>query len=268
MKNNIKVSHESPLCLLEESRQYNDYDYALVHLFETYPKYFTFFKQSINIGRQVILDNSIFELNKSFNSALYYNWIQKLNPTDYIVPDILENSLQTIKQFKLWMEQYGNKCNNNKIGVVQGKTYKDIVKCYNFMNIYADKIAISFDYSYYLTQYKSNNIWINYMLGRINLLNKLIEDNIINYDKKHHLLGVALPQEVKYYNNKKFKFIDSIDTSNPIVHGIKNIQYDNNGLLNKETIMLADLIDYPKDKINMDIVKYNIYKFKQFIEGT
>ena len=28
------VSHESPLCLLEKSRTYNDYSYALVHLFE------------------------------------------------------------------------------------------------------------------------------------------------------------------------------------------------------------------------------------------
>ena len=28
------ISHESPISMLEKSRDYNDYDYALVHLFE------------------------------------------------------------------------------------------------------------------------------------------------------------------------------------------------------------------------------------------
>ena len=62
------VSHESPISFLDESRKYNDYDYALVHLFETHPEYYQFFKDSINLGRQVLLDNSIFELGESFDS--------------------------------------------------------------------------------------------------------------------------------------------------------------------------------------------------------
>lgn len=33
------VSHEVPLSLLEKSRSFNDYDYALVHLFEIYPEF-------------------------------------------------------------------------------------------------------------------------------------------------------------------------------------------------------------------------------------
>ena len=57
----IKTSHEVPLSMLEQSRAFNDYDYALVHLFEKYPKYYDFFKKSIEMGRDVLLDNSIFE---------------------------------------------------------------------------------------------------------------------------------------------------------------------------------------------------------------
>ena len=60
------VSHESPISILEESKQYNDYDYALVHLFETQPEYLNFFKRSLAAGREVLLDNSIFELGKAF----------------------------------------------------------------------------------------------------------------------------------------------------------------------------------------------------------
>ena len=51
------VSHETPISFLEESREYNDYDYALVHLFETHPEYYSFFKCSLGMGREVLLDN-------------------------------------------------------------------------------------------------------------------------------------------------------------------------------------------------------------------
>ena len=38
----MKISHESPLALLKISRAYNDYDYALVHLFEKVHKLIIF----------------------------------------------------------------------------------------------------------------------------------------------------------------------------------------------------------------------------------
>ena len=62
----MKIAHESPLQLLEPSRQYNDYDYALVHLFEDGPKeYYDFFVKSLEQDRKVILDNSIFDVCNS-----------------------------------------------------------------------------------------------------------------------------------------------------------------------------------------------------------
>ena len=30
----VKVSHEVPMCLLEKSKEFNDYQYGLVHLLE------------------------------------------------------------------------------------------------------------------------------------------------------------------------------------------------------------------------------------------
>ena len=92
----MKISHETPISLLEYSTEFNDYDYALVHLFEEYTKYFDFFKKSISQGRTVILDNSIFELGKAFDSDRFAYWIQQLNPTEYIIPDSLENCVEKI----------------------------------------------------------------------------------------------------------------------------------------------------------------------------
>ena len=68
MGHKILVSHESPISILDHSVVYNDYDYALVHLFEKYPQYYDFFKKSLTRNREVLLDNSIFELGTAFDS--------------------------------------------------------------------------------------------------------------------------------------------------------------------------------------------------------
>ena len=54
------ISHEVPKCLFEKSLDFNDYDYALVHLFDEDPEYLEFYKNSLKNGRHVLLDNSIF----------------------------------------------------------------------------------------------------------------------------------------------------------------------------------------------------------------
>ena len=85
----IEVSHESPISMLDRSLQYNDYAYALVHLFEEQPEYYNFFKNlTSNTSTAVLLDNSIFELKKSFDPVKYAEWIDKLHPNYYIVPDL------------------------------------------------------------------------------------------------------------------------------------------------------------------------------------
>lgn len=249
------VSHEVPICLLEESRQFNDYDYALVHLFEDLPEYFDFYKQSLLLDRKVILDNSIFELGEAFDPDIFASYIEKLKPTEYIVPDSLENTEETIKNFDSFVSLYKD-LPGNIIGVVQGKTFKELVECYSYMKDRADKIAISFDYSYYLS------IAENYMEGRIRFFKKLLQYNIIDINKPHHLLGCYLPQEFKNYTN--FKWIESIDTSNPIVHGIKGIKYTERGLNFKEKIKLAELINIKKEELNFDLINYNIKIFRSF----
>ena len=98
----MKISHESPLALLDQSRYYNDYDYALVHLFESEPTYLQFFKDSLAQGRKVILDNSIFELGTAFDTVKFLHWIRDLKPTEYIIPDVLEDALGTINNANIW----------------------------------------------------------------------------------------------------------------------------------------------------------------------
>ena len=266
----MKISHESPLSLLKESREYNSYCYALVHLFETEPEYYKFFQESVQTGRHVLLDNSIFELGTSFESERYLHWINELSPTEFIIPDVLEDTLGTMDKALEWKEEYepGVNAGIKTIGVVQGKSYNDIINCYDYLDtvIKVDKIAFSFDYSYYLEVCPHPNKWMSYTLGRIQTLTRLLNDGIINKTKPHHLLGCALPIEFMFYR-KGFEWIESMDSSNPIVHGLLGIGYECGGLLDKQSIKLVDLIHTIPTLNQMNFINHNIKRFRSYVNG-
>ena len=101
------------------------------------------------------------------------------------------------------------------------------------------------------------------MLGRVKLLGDLLKDGIINTEKPHHLLGCGLPQEFAFYAH--YPWIYSLDTSNPVVHGIKGIKYGSDGLWSKETQKLFELINYDVEDVNL--ILSNIQKFRWFTNG-
>lgn len=263
----IKIAHESPKSIFEEVQRITDYDYALVHLFEEDLEYLSKFENALAKGREVILDNSIFELEEAFDAEKFAGWVKRLKPTWYIVPDALEDTDKTICQMCSWNIKYANKIPGKKIGVVQGKTYDGIKQCYEYMDKDAnvDMIAISFDYSYYTKSVPHPNKYVSWMLGRVKLLGDLLRDDVINQDKPHHLLGVGIPQEGLFYRD--YKWIYSMDTSNPVVHGIKGIEYGDEGLWNKESQKLFEMINESADNIDLNLVKYNINKFSWFWNG-
>ena len=264
----MKISHESPLCLLDQSRSYNDYDYALVHLFETEPTYYEFFKDSLAQGRHVLLDNSIFELGTAFDSDRYAHWIKELQPTEYIIPDVLENALGTMDNALEWKEKYSD-LPGNKIGVVQGKSYEDLIQCYDYLDnvIGVDKIAISFDYSYYLEVCPHPNKWMGYVLGRVQTLTRLLKDGVINTEKPHHLLGCALPIEFMFYR-QGFEWLESLDTSSPIVHALLGVGYEPGGLDSKKSLKLIELLNTPEPSVaTMHTIKHNIQYFRSYVHG-
>ena len=102
------------------------------------------------------------------------------------------------------------------------------------------------------------------MFGRQMALTSMLEDKIINKDKPHHLLGCGLPQEFKDYVD--YKWIDSIDTSNPVMHGIKNVRYLEHGLEDKESVKMFTIMD---DNVlaSWEDIAYNIEKFRGFCSG-
>lgn len=249
------ISHEVPMGMLEMSRSFNDYDYALVHLFKDNPDYFKFFAQSVAMGRRVILDNSLYELGEAFDMKEYAHWINALKPTYYIIPDTFWNSKATIEQAMEWMTNYGRDIDPRikTIGVAQGTTYADIKNSYKFLSVICDCIAFTFKFDPRMLTDEDLNLQefldklrVRYpgveLSGedltpedkqaacRYLVLKKLDDEGIIDYSKEHHLLG--LQNTTLLYESCRFPWVTSIDTSNPIINGFRgNIYYFNETII-------------------------------------
>lgn len=262
---NIRIAHECPISIFDMVEKYTDYSYALVHLFEENEEYWNKFVNAKANGREVLLDNSIFELGEAFDGEQYANWIVKLQPDWYIVPDVLDSSIGTVDSFNRFISTYSG-LPGKRIAVAQGDNYNNLVECYLYLANHpsVDKIAISFDSSF-LKEGTHHNIWRRMMINRRNMLHKMLVDGIINTNKPHHLLGCALPQEFKAYRD--YKWIDTVDTSNPVVHGMLDIIYDEQeGLEIKESVKLFTLIE--EDVIDKwQNIKYNIDRFRYYCRG-
>lgn len=259
----MKIFHEAPIAIFNDVQRVTDGDYALVHLLETNEAYARKFLEAKKAGREIILDNSVFELGKAFDEELFVHWIQKLKPDWYIIPDVLEDSDKTVKRLWKFIEKYPD-LPGKRIGVAQGHNVQSFLESYLHASILCDKVAISFDYSWLVNTVNAGPE--QYVLGRQRLIDSMVDTGYITANKPVHLLGCYLPQEFKHYRRYP-KLIDSIDTSNPCVHGLLGYRYSWKGLSFKESVKLCDLVDSDVSLSQRDDIMWNIGVFAELCKG-
>lgn len=244
----IKRYHEAPKCIFNKVQQYTDGDYALVHLFETDPEYLNMFKKALADGRDVILDNSIFELGTSFDHDRFAYWINELKPTWYIVPDVWKDGPATIKMFFDFFDKHPRRTLSGKvIGVAQGHTLEEVAVCYQAIEPYCDMIAFNFDFSSYAAGVKvgvPKRLLMSF--GRFKMLQDLHACNIINEQKPHHLLGCGVPQEICWYP-QSWTWVRSLDTCHPVMEAMVGRKYDLDlpGQIEKTPTKMCNMMDAP-----------------------
>lgn len=253
----IKRYHEAPKCIFDKVQKYTDGDYALVHLFETDEEYFQIFKKALADGRDVILDNSIFELGTSFDHERFAYWIRQLRPTWYIVPDVWKDGEATTEMFFDFLSKYPKGSLPGKIiGVAQGYTFGEVVECYKAIEPYCDMIAFNFDFSSHSTLPKTGIPKRLLMsLGRHKMLSDLHNFNVINEHKPHHLLGCGVPQEICWYP-KDWSWVRSMDTCHPVMEAMAGRTYDTQlpGQIEKCPDKMCDKMDVQiSDQVWADI---------------
>lgn len=270
----IKRYHEAPLSIFNKVQELTDGDYALVHLFESNPKYLKVFQQAIADGRDVLLDNSVFELGTAFDGDKFAEWVEQLKPTWYIVPDSWKNCIETVKMFKDFVAKHPD-LPGKRIGVAQGYTVNEVAKCYKALEPHCDMIAFNLDFSFVFYESFLPNVdqlpkkylipyCVAMSLGRHMVLSKLMSKGVINVDKPHHLLGCGVPQEVLWYP-KEWTWIRSIDTSNPVIAGMNSWLYHNlYGITKKDSMKLCDHVNDKVSSVNLAKIIHNISVMKEW----
>ena len=289
----IQIFHEAPISLMPLVRSLTDGCYCLVHLLDQDPNYVEYFKQSKAMGRKIIMDCSVYELGHSYDWEKYDHWIRTIQPDEYVVPDVFMKMNENHNEFVVWHGLHGAKLqkefpNIKTIGVVQGNVLEEFEMGYKFMALHADKIAISFGYGYFWDEYlkenppnqslqdlidiKSDSIKtiykpLAYHNGRRKLLKHFMDWGIINYNKPHHLLGCGLPDEFRLYADEdEYSFIESIDTTHPVMTGMNTTLYPY-GMNRKSDKKMVDLYDQQFHEEVKDMVIKNVNYFREEICG-
>jgi len=261
----VKISHELPINMLNKSYDINDYEYCLPHLLDQNEEYKNHFYKAKKDGRYIIMDNSLHELGEAYDTDRLLYWIEELEPNEFIVPDVWQDQTATLVNAKYWMNGYKLPKNTIKVAVVQAKNYSEAVSCYNILSTHHGykKIAFSYGADWYADEFPHPNPLVGKMMGRIMTISKMYKSKVISKSDRVHLLGCALPQEFRYY--KDFPFIESIDTSNPIIHGLEGIKYSSNGLFTKSNTKIDKIGNIPLTRETLYNINHNLTQFKKYL---
>ena len=257
----IKVSHETPLCLLGDSEKFNDYDYCLPHLLDEEEGYLEYFRQAKAKGRYIIMDNSLHELGTAYDSDRLMFWINALEPDEFIVPDVWQDRNASVENAKEWAKIILPE-NTTKVAVVQATTIHEAFTCTQaYKDLGYKKIAYSYGASYYNDVVTHPNKHLGKALGRMVVLSTLYDQGVLTKDDRVHLLGCQVPQEFGWY--KGIDCVESIDTSNPVMAALENIRYTDAGLDKKPVANMNDYFYMLSDQVNYDYLIHNVYKFRE-----
>jgi len=257
----VKLSHEVPFCLLEKSREFNDYDYCLPHLMDENEEYRNFFYESKKMGRYIVMDNSLHELGEAYNTERLMHWVNEIKPNEFIVPDVWEDYTASVRNAKQWSTVELPE-GVTKVAVVQAKSLHEAYLCVqSYKDFGYKKIAFSYGAQYYHDLAPHPDKDFGKAIGRFMVLSQMCEDKLLSPTDRIHLLGTASPIEFGLYKN--IKCIESIDTSNPIMAGIEKRMYYSLGISPKPVANMNKYQDVSEDFIEPELIEYNVRKFRE-----
>ena len=254
------ISHEIPRCLIDEHQDFiSDYQFVLLHKILEDKDYAEMVCEFAGCGEFTYLDNSCFELGESLDNDILYEWFTRLEPDYVVLPDVLGDKKRTLERSFEFVDAYPDTVIHG-MPVIQGSTPDEMIECYNeFMKFGFPIIGIPFVYSWID---KDPTLQAN---GRIKLLEKM-DKECINKNLKHHLLGTWQAREFAHYRN--YKWIHSIDTSNPVMSALDGTPYAGiHGLTQKPKSTFDSVYDMKEEDINLDLLYYNVDTFREIVTG-
>jgi hypothetical protein len=188
-------------------------------------------------------------------------WIDILRPSNFFIPDVWEDYAASIRNAKQWAKVQLPE-GVTKVAVVQAKSIYEAGLC---VQAYRDfgykKIAFSYGAEYYHEMCPHPNKDLGKAVGRYMVISQLYNTKTLLPNDRVHLLGTASPIEFGMYKN--MPFIESIDTSNPIMAAIDAMVYTKMGLDRKPMANMNNFQDIDIDEINLGSINYNVEMFRK-----
>ena len=110
------------------------------------------------------------------------------------------------------------------------------------------------------SQLNSSNV-VQKLANAYNMNPNLVDSGVIDANDRVHLLGCAAPQEFLFHQN--YPFIESIDTSNPIMAAMEDKMYKEHGLDEKPITKIDHVMNRASEDINWYALHYNVNKFRK-----
>ena len=263
---NVKISHEIPLSIINEHQDFiSDYMFVLLHKILEDKEYANLALEFSDHGEIIYLDNSCFELGESLDNELLYEWYQRIEPEYVILPDVLGDKETTLQRTMEFVNSYPDTISQG-MPVAQGATQDELIDCYKQFRDFSREgedhfniIGIPFVYSW---AEKDPTIQAD---ERIKLLKRMVEEDVIDTNLKHHLLGTWQARE--FCNFRDYNWIYSIDTSNPVMAALDGDLYGNLGRSNKPTSTFDSVYNLQPEEIDFDLLYTNVDKFKEIVTG-
>lgn len=242
----MKIAHILPTSILGLTR-FNDYHLVLPHLLEKDPEYREFYAN--DAGGLKILDNGIAEgVNYSWEGLL--KWADVIGAAEIVVPDVMGDCNATMDSVKLF-EPFAKAHPEYKyMGVLQGKSYSELVKCLNFYMYSVPWVSVLA-----VPRVLANTI---HKQIRVNFVDAFAEDLVTRFDAVHFLGASNWIREIVLLNETIGR---GIDTSLCGVMGLDNRLIDSDTYVPRQ-------IDYfeakPKSKQLM-YIEENIRTYNKWV---
>lgn len=272
----IKTNCELPKDLIDRNLELNSMDLVLFHLYDSYEWYRDYYKnlRKTHPERVMILDNSEYEYfikGLKLDLDKYCKVINELNPDFYILPDVLMDRANTMKEIKNFLQNHKKSINVSSVpmGVIQGNTPEEFAMSLDDMrSMNIDHIAIPFHNSFFkemdiidsIKNYFKANYQdrceedVKYSMGRVAWILRYAK-MLTKFDYVH-VLGSHCPLEKFFYNH----LIDSMDTGYPVKCGIAG--YELLKEPHKPNIIIDDFLEDKLDESKKSLIVNNIEVFK------
>jgi len=246
----VRLALECPANLLEEVQPLGDFDFILAHLVLGDSSYADYYRRSTRLK---ILDNSTNELLRPCTLDEIGKADSLVGPCDFIVaPDFLWDSKATIEALPQTVARFRF---DRVIPVVQGDSLEETLGCASYYwSLGFRRMAVP----YSLLTKPTDSVG-SMAKARGQVVFRL--EFKFSLELRLHLLGMTTLEELHKYRSSRV--VESVDTGSPVLHGLRNLRFGRDQLLEKSLPTLNQMpTKYGSDQVQD--VFYNIAYLRRF----